>query len=363
MRLPATIPALVQSAATEYGAAEAVADGTRRVSFTELADLARRAAADCIRRGVHAGDLVAIWAPNTLDWVVAALGALTAGAALVPLNTRYKAGEAAWILDRSRAVVTYCSPPFLGNDYPAMLAGRAGTVVLDESLWCEVSAGEAAEIDRRLAELTPGDTGDVIFTSGTTGRPKGVVTTQAQSLRVFDTWAEVVGSARRRPLPRRQPVLPHLRLQGRDPRLPAARRDDRAAAGVRRRSDARPPRARADQRAARAAGALPVAARLTRSRRPRLELAPPHRDRRGRRTGRPGRATARRARGRDRADGVRADRSHGYGDHVPARATIRRRSRRHRAGRSPTPRYGSSTPPVSRCRSASRARSSCAATT
>jgi HIP---CoA ligase len=193
MRLPATIPALVQSAATEYGAAEAVADGTRRVSFTELADLARRAAADCIRRGVHAGDLVAIWAPNTLDWVVAALGALTAGAALVPLNTRYKAGEAAWILDRSRAVVTYCSPPFLGNDYPAMLAGRAGTVVLDESLWCEVSAGEAAEIDRRLAELTPGDTGDVIFTSGTTGRPKGVVTTQAQSLRVFDTWAEVVG--------------------------------------------------------------------------------------------------------------------------------------------------------------------------
>jgi HIP---CoA ligase len=193
MSLPATIPALVQAAAAEYGDAEAVADGERRVSFAELADLTRRAAADCIRRGVQPGDRVAIWAPNSLDWVVAALGALTAGAALVPLNTRFKAGEAAWILDRSRAVLTYCSPPFLGNDYPAMLEGRAGVVVLDESLWCAVGAGEADEVDRRLSALGPDDTGDVIFTSGTTGRPKGVVTTHAQTLRVFETWADVVG--------------------------------------------------------------------------------------------------------------------------------------------------------------------------
>jgi HIP---CoA ligase len=192
--IAATIPALVQSAADQYADAEAVADGDRRVSFAELAALTRRGAAECVRRGVQPGDRVAIWAPNSLDWVVAALGALSAGAALVPLNTRFKAAEAAWILDRSRAVLTFTSPPFLGNDYRAMLAGRPGVVVLDETLWQrEITAAEAVEVERRLATISPDDTGDVIFTSGTTGRPKGVVTTHAQTLRVFDTWAEVVG--------------------------------------------------------------------------------------------------------------------------------------------------------------------------
>jgi acyl-CoA synthetase (AMP-forming)/AMP-acid ligase II len=189
-----TIPALVRSAAETFGTAEAVADGDRRISFVELAELTNRAAADCIRRGVQPGDRVAVWAPNTLDWVIAALGALSAGAALVPLNTRYKGDEAAWILDRSRAALTYVSPPFLGNDYPAMLAGRDNVVVLDKSLWDnEIGSDEATAVERRIEALGPDDVGDVIFTSGTTGRPKGVVTTHAQTLRVFDTWADVVG--------------------------------------------------------------------------------------------------------------------------------------------------------------------------
>jgi HIP---CoA ligase len=189
-----TIPALVVSAAAEYGEAEAVSAGDRRVSFIELADLTRRAAAMCVSRGVQPGDRVGIWAPNTLDWIVAALGTLSAGAALVPLNTRLKAAEAAWILDRSRVTLTFVSPPFLGNDFPAMLTDRDGVVVLDESLWRDDADAEAAaEVDRRMSEISPEAPGDVIFTSGTTGRPKGVVTTQAQTLRVFDTWAEIVG--------------------------------------------------------------------------------------------------------------------------------------------------------------------------
>jgi acyl-CoA synthetase (AMP-forming)/AMP-acid ligase II len=194
MTSASTIPALVLAAAEEYGDAEAVADGDRRVSFSELAELMRRAAVVCVRAGVEPGDRVGIWAPNSLDWVVAALGALAAGAALVPLNTRFKADEAAWILDRSRVTMTFVSPPFLGNDYPAMLAGRANVVVLDGSLWREpIDIAEGHEVDRRICEVGRDDTSDVIFTSGTTGRPKGVVTSHAQTLRVFDTWAEVVG--------------------------------------------------------------------------------------------------------------------------------------------------------------------------
>src|SRR4051812_46384203 len=108
-----TIPALVHAAGARFGAAEAVVDpglgspgpgsGARRVTFAELATLVRRAAAGCVARGVEPGDRVAVWGPNSLEWVVAALGALSAGASLVPLNTRFKGDEAAYILDKSGA--------------------------------------------------------------------------------------------------------------------------------------------------------------------------------------------------------------------------------------------------------------------
>ncbi|HEX3708098.1 MAG TPA: FadD3 family acyl-CoA ligase [Mycobacteriales bacterium] len=188
--VPPTIPALVETAAAAYGDAEAVVDGTRRVSFVQLANLVHAAAGECIRRGVEPGDRVGIWAPNSLEWIVAALGALSAGGVLVPLNTRYKGEETAWILDRSGAKLCFVSPPFLGNDYPAMLGDRPGVVVLSPALW---KAGPTHDVTNRIGAIQPDDTGDLIFTSGTTGRPKGVVTSHAQTLRVFDTWARIVG--------------------------------------------------------------------------------------------------------------------------------------------------------------------------
>jgi HIP---CoA ligase len=202
--MSATIPELVSGAGEAYAADEAVvdlsADGTeRRVTFAELAGLVRRAATGCVTRGVQPGDRVAVWGPNSLEWVVAALGALSAGAALVPLNTRFKGDEAAYILDKSGARLSFVSPPFLGNDYAAMLRGvdggeRFDTVLLDDGVWTAYDDDPA--IAERIAAVRPDDVGDVIFTSGTTGRPKGVVTTHAQTVRVFTTWSDVVGLRR-----------------------------------------------------------------------------------------------------------------------------------------------------------------------
>ncbi len=194
--LARTIPELAQWAGREFGDAEAVVDaaadsGERRVSFAELASLTRRVAAGCLDRGVEPGDRVAVWGPNRLEWIAAALGALTAGASIVPLNTRFKADEAAYILDKSGARFTFVSPPFLGNDYPAMLDGREA-VLLDERIWSSYD-DDSADVTKRLDAASPDDVGDVIFTSGTTGRPKGVVTTHEQTLRVFATWSDVVG--------------------------------------------------------------------------------------------------------------------------------------------------------------------------
>lgn len=204
--LPPTIGALVRSAAEEHADREAVVDGGRRLSFADLGSAVTQAARATVASGVQPGDRVAIWAPNRLEWVVGALGALTAGAALVPMNTRYKADEAGYLLNRSRARLLLVSPPFLGIDFEGMLRDAFGEqglphlenmVSLGGPAWEEwLSTGDGidpAAVEARVLGCGPDATSDIIFTSGTTGRPKGVVTTHGQSLRVFDTWAEVVG--------------------------------------------------------------------------------------------------------------------------------------------------------------------------
>jgi acyl-CoA synthetase (AMP-forming)/AMP-acid ligase II len=205
-----SIAGLVRSAAERYGTAEAVVDGRTRVSYEELGERVERAAAACLAAGVEPGDRVAIWAPNTLDWIVSALGAVTAGAVLVPLNTRFKGTEAAYVLARSRAKLLFITGTFLGTSYVASLR-RAEVelpdlervVVLadaapeDYTTWKDFLAeGESvstAEVRARAAGLSPADPSDIIYTSGTTGAPKGAVITHAQTLRCYGIWADLAG--------------------------------------------------------------------------------------------------------------------------------------------------------------------------
>ena len=74
-----------------------------------------------IALGVQPGDRVAIWSPNTWHWVVACLATHYAGAAMVPLNTRYTAAEATDILARTGAPLLVAMGEFLGNDRVADL--------------------------------------------------------------------------------------------------------------------------------------------------------------------------------------------------------------------------------------------------
>lgn len=213
------IPRLVRAAAVRYGPREAVVEGRTRVSYAELGERVERAAAACIASGVLPGDRVAVWAPNTLDWIVSALGAVTAGAVLVPVNTRFKGTEAAYVLRRTRARLLFVTGTFLGTSYAASLrrAAREGTgrgplpglpqlervVVLADDApadfvsWPDFLAGGAAvpagTVRERADALRPDDASDIIFTSGTTGHPKGAVITHAQTLRAYDVWSELAG--------------------------------------------------------------------------------------------------------------------------------------------------------------------------
>src|SRR5690242_11746205 len=113
-----TIPAVLARAAEAFPDAEAVVDGDVRVTFAELRDRVREATAAFAGAGIEPGDRIAIWAPNGLPWIVTVLGAMGAGATLVPLNTRYKGDEARWPLTRARVRMLFVADGFLGIDYP-----------------------------------------------------------------------------------------------------------------------------------------------------------------------------------------------------------------------------------------------------
>ena len=96
-----TIPEMVLSAANRFGDAEAIVDGPLRYTFRDVVDRIRCAAGAFADLGNEKGERVAIWAQNSADWVIACLGLQAAGGVLVPLNTRFKAEEARYILTRS----------------------------------------------------------------------------------------------------------------------------------------------------------------------------------------------------------------------------------------------------------------------
>jgi len=198
----ASIPALVRWAADEYGDAEALVDGDQRWSFAELLERVEQAARAAAAAGITRGDRVAIWAPNIHEWITAALGAITAGAILVPINTRFKGREAAYVLERVRARLLFTVNGFLDTDYVAMLReampdGAPPIVVLrgDAPAGTTSYADFLARAGDTPVTAEPAELSDIIFTSGTTGKPKGVMVSHEQTLRVFDVWSREVGLA------------------------------------------------------------------------------------------------------------------------------------------------------------------------
>ena len=196
-----TTPAVLDRMALDYVDHEAVITPDRSFTFAELRDEVRRTAAAMAGLGVHPGDRVAIWSPNTWHWVVACLATHYAGAVTVPLNTRYTATEATDILERTKAPLLIAMGRFLGADRLADLDRTAlpalrhiVRVPVDEpdGTWDEFLAGPQLpmhEIDARAQAVQPDDISDILFTSGTTGRSKGVLCAHRQSLSASASWA------------------------------------------------------------------------------------------------------------------------------------------------------------------------------
>ncbi len=197
-----TTPAVLDRMARDFADHDAIITGDRTLTFAELHAEVRRAAAVIAGLGIAPGDRVAIWSPNTWHWVVACLAIHYAGAVLVPLNTRYTADEAADILARTEAPLLIGMGRFLDHDRVADLDRNALPMLrhivrvpldADDGTWDEFMAGPqapASEVDARAAAVRPDDVSDILFTSGTTGRSKGVLCSHRQSLSAPASWAQ-----------------------------------------------------------------------------------------------------------------------------------------------------------------------------
>ncbi len=195
-----TIPQVLFAQAVRRPNALAIEDGDWRLSYRALAGQVKQAAGVMRAMGLGHGDKFGIWAPNCTEWIITALAGQMLGAVMVTLNTRYKGTEAADILRRSHCKLLFTVKGFLGHDYPAMLEGQ-DLPDLQEVIIIREENGRGA-FDRFLeregdsidgVNVADRNISDIIFTSGTTGAPKGAMTTHGQNVQVFESFTDAIG--------------------------------------------------------------------------------------------------------------------------------------------------------------------------
>ncbi|MDP2773336.1 MAG: FadD3 family acyl-CoA ligase [Nocardioides sp.] len=191
-----TLPGLLRVAAERFGDHPAYVEGERTLTFTELLRDVRSVAAAYRTRGLGPGDRVVVWAPNSIDWVVAALAVSYAGGTLVPVNSRYTGPEVADVVDRTSAKLVLLADGFLGRTQRADLhAASTLRSVIDIIEITDLNgvAMPPGDIDGVADAVSPDDVADILFTSGTTGRSKGAMSAHRQTIGVARAWAELGG--------------------------------------------------------------------------------------------------------------------------------------------------------------------------
>ena len=188
---------MLRDCCNRYADQAAIIDGERTIRFTELYGLVRQCASQLQARGLQPGDTVVIWAQNSWQWIVLAFACWQVGGVVVPVSSRHKAMEVAPVLARCRSRWLFASADCLGEDLAATLDSET-LANLEQVFALNGSSSLAgvtpfdALLESSSDSLEPADADSlcqILFTSGTTGQPKGVMLGSAQLLQAYWDWS------------------------------------------------------------------------------------------------------------------------------------------------------------------------------
>jgi long-chain acyl-CoA synthetase len=181
----------LHAAATKTPDKIAIASGKEHLSYRALDEEARRLAHRLISAGIAPGDRVALHMLNGIDLAVSYFGCFYAGAIAVPINTRFKAPEIGYVLSHSGASL-YLGQPELRSEVTPIRSAPHGVreFVFDVR---EFTAANVTHRVRSLPQVDADEAAIILYTSGTTARPKGVTHSHRTSL--IAARADGVGSA------------------------------------------------------------------------------------------------------------------------------------------------------------------------
>jgi acyl-CoA synthetase (AMP-forming)/AMP-acid ligase II len=183
--MPDTIDELVTARAGQHGDKPMVIDTVSRISYAELDETTRAMAAAFVDAGVGKGTRVGLIMPNRVLWVQIAVALTRIGAVLVPLSTLLQPPELISQLRVASVQALIAVEEFRGHRYLDDLAGVVGTAELPalRTVWTpdELTTG-GRNINTITAAVTPSDTLVIMFTSGSSGPPKGVIHSHGNAL-------------------------------------------------------------------------------------------------------------------------------------------------------------------------------------
>jgi len=188
-----TLSQVLRDSTEKYPSRNAILDPSGvTLSYSELNVQVDQLARGLLELGVSKGDKVGLWMPNVPEWVTAYFAVARIGAVVVPMNTRYKTHEVEYILNNSEATTLFAVDAFAGIDYISMIQEIRGNLPNLKHIVIVGAPGEGmhgfssvvdsgkallgdGQVEEREAICVPEDNVFILYTSGTTGNPKGAM--------------------------------------------------------------------------------------------------------------------------------------------------------------------------------------------